>query len=163
MPKGPLFLRFINAEVTVFEMLQSFVKSPDSNTSEAAAIAMKNPPDLEDFRTEMKDAVTDIIADGPGAEFAAFVNNYMEDSLEEDVQTAKGERGQNVSRSARVKEGATSWIEGFICYNLCLYIRAFGLMSLKKCKVCSTFFNHKGKYAVYCSDSCKAERKNKKV
>lgn len=163
MPKGPLFLRFINKEAPVFEMLQSFAKSPDPYTAQAAKKAVNNPPDLESFRNEMREAVTDIIKEGPGEEFAAFVDNYMKDSLMEDLEAKKGERGENISRWARVKGEKETWIQGFICYNLCLYIRAFGLQDLKKCKVCSKFFNHKGKWAVYCSDRCKSEGKVKKV
>lgn len=163
MSKGPLFLRFINREVSVVEMLQSFAGASDPVTVTAAIKAMKNPPDLESFRTEMKDAVTDIIKDGLGQEFIVFVDHYMKDSLEEDLETEKGERGVNVSRWARIKDEKETWAQGFICYNLCLYIKAFGLQSLKKCKVCSKFFNHKGKWAVYCSDECKAEGKVKKA
>lgn len=162
MPKGPLFLRFINKEVSVFEMLQSFAGTTDPYTREAVTKAMENPPDLEEFRVEMADAVTDIIKEGLGKEFAAFVDNYMKESLAEDVTTNTGEKGRNVSRWAIVKDDEQPWIEGFVCYNLCLYIRAFGLQSLKKCKICSKFFNHKGKYAVYCNDQCKSEGKRKK-
>ena len=163
MPKGPLFLRFINREISAVEMLQSFAGASDTLTAKAATEAMKNPPDLENFRTEMRDAVTDLVKDGPGKEFIAFVDHYMKDSLEEDLETEKGERGVNVSRWARIKDEKKPWVQGFICYNLCLYIKAFGLQSLKKCKVCSKFFNHKGKWAVYCSDECKSEAKVKKA
>ncbi len=162
MSKGSLFLRFINREVSVVEMLQSFAGSNDLYTAKAAAKIMDSPPDLESFRSEMKDAVTDIIKEGLSSEFAAFVDNYMKDSLVEDMETDIGERGKNVSRWARVKDDTKPWVKGFICYNLSLYIRAFGLQSLKKCKVCSKFFDHKGKYAVYCSDLCKSEGKVKK-
>lgn len=159
----PMFLKFINDEISVIEILQSFAGAQDKKTATAATKAINNPPDLEGFRSEMKEAVTDIIREGPGQEFIAFVDHYMKDSLEEDLQTDKRERGVNVSRWARVKDEAEPWVQGFICYNLTLYIKAFGLQELKKCKVCSRFFNHKGKYAVYCSDECKAEGKGKKI
>jgi hypothetical protein len=159
----PLFLRFINREVTVEAMLQTYSKAPDLQTSEAAIKAIVNFPDLESFRVEMIDAVTDLIRQGVGEEFRAFVNNYMESSLEEKTEIVDGQLGQNISRVARVKDSEAPWLQGFICYNLCLYIKAYGLDDLKKCKVCSMFFNHKGKYAVYCSDKCKAEAKTKKL
>lgn len=162
MPKAPLFLKFANREISIDEMLESFSRSPDSYTSKAVVKARAHPPELEDFREELKDAVTDIIKEGPGEEFKAFVNHYMEEALEEDIETEKGQLGKNVFRTARVKDMSKTWVQGFICYNLCLYIRAFGLGALKKCKVCGKFFNHKGKYAVYCSDSCKSQRKEKK-
>jgi len=162
MFKDPLFLKFVNRNVTVFEMLQSFSKASDKNTSEAAEKALLNPPDLDNFREEFQEAVRDLIKEGLGPEFKAFVDHYMEPALEEDVEMSDGMFGQNVSRAARVKDGASTWIEGFICYNLSLYIRAFGLDNLKICKICDKIFAHKGKWAVYCGDSCKSEGRKKK-
>jgi hypothetical protein len=163
MSKDPLFLKFINRKVSVYQMLQSFSKSRDDITAKAATKLMDDPPDLEDFREELTDAVKDVIKEGLGEEFVAFVNNYMQPSLEEDVQTSSGYKGENVSRYARVKDEGAPWVQGFLCYNVCLYVKAFGLGSLKSCKICNTVFAHKGKYAVYCSDDCKAEGKRKKV
>lgn len=162
MVKDPLFLKFINRNVSVFEMLQSFSKSFDKYTSETAKKAMSNPPDLENFREELTDAVRDLIKKGLGEEFKAFVDHYMEPSLEEDISTSDGHFGQNVSRSARIKDADMPWMEGLICYNLSLYIRAFGLDDLKICKICDKIFGHKGKWAVYCSDACKSEGKKRK-
>ena len=160
MSKNPLFLKFINREAPILEMLSSFSRSKDSYTANAAVELMESPPDLEEFRTEFTDAVSDIIEEGPGKEFSAFVDHYMAPSLEEDVETKRGQRGENISRTARVRDKSKPWIQGFICYNLCLYIRAFGLSDLKKCKICGKIFAHKGKWAVYCSEPCK--NKNKK-
>ena len=161
MSKNPLFLRFLNQKTSVFEMLQSFSRSKDPYTSESATEALNDPPSLDDFREELTDAVADLVKEGPGDEFSAFVDHYMKSSLEEDVKTVRGHRGENVFRVARVKDNKEPWVQGLVCYNLCLYIRAFGLDALKRCKVCDKFFAHKGKYAVYCSDVCKAN-KNKK-
>lgn len=162
MYKDPLFLKFLNKDVSVIEMLSSFSRSKDPYTVEAAEELLKNPPDLEEFRTEFKDAVSDIIHEGIGKEFSVFVNHYMEPSLEEDVKTVRGHRGENVFRNARVKDKDSPWIQGVICYNISLYIRAFGLSDLKRCKICSKFFAHKGKYAIYCSDACKANKNKDK-
>lgn len=139
-------------------MLLSFSHSPDPVTSQAAADALESPPDLTEFKTEITEAVIDLVKDGPGEEFAAFVNHYMKDSLEEDATSKKTDQGENISRTARVKDPEASWVQGFVCYNLCLYIKAFGLQSLKQCKVCKKLFDHKGKYAVYCSDGCKKNK-----
>ena len=162
MSKNPLFLRFINKKVSVLEMLQSFAKSQDDYTAKAAVKLMRDPPDLDEFREELTDAVKDIIKEGYGQEFIAFVNNYMEPSLAEDVITSSGFRGEDVIRSARVIDEEAPWVQGMLCYNLSLYIKAFGLECLKACKVCNILFAHKGKYAVYCSDDCKAESKKKR-
>jgi hypothetical protein len=136
-----------------------FAKSPDSYTAQTAMKAQENPPNLDTFKKELREAVTDIISEGLAEEFAAFANNYMEPSLVEDVESSDNKQGQNISREARIRDENSPWVEGLICYNLCLYIKAFGLESLKKCRICSKFFNHKGKYAVYCSDACKASSK----
>jgi hypothetical protein len=164
MARDPLFLRFANKKVSVEEMLSSFSSSTnDQYTLDSIQKARKNIPNLEDFHKEFVEALTDIINEGVGEEFTAFVNHYMESSLVEDRVTSDGQFGDNVSVTVRVRDIDSSWIEGLICYNICLYIKAFGLDNLKKCRICDTFFNHKGKYAVYCSDSCKSQSKNKKV
>lgn len=156
--KNFLFLKFINKEVSIIEMLRSFSKSKDPYTVDAANELMEKPPNLEDFCKELTDAVSDIVTEGFGKEFTAFVDHYMTPSLEDDVEIKKGERGENVYLIARVKDKSSTWIQGFICYNLCLYIKVFGLSDLKKCKVCSKIFAHKGKWALYCSESCKSNK-----
>jgi hypothetical protein len=156
---SPLFIRFLNNELSTGDLLMIFAKSTDSYTAQIATKAQENPPNLENFKKEFKEAVTDIVSKGLAEEFAAFANNYMEPSLIEDVESSSSALGDNVSRVARIRDENSPWIEGLICYNLCLYIKAYGLDSLKKCRVCSKIFNHKGKYAVYCSDACKASSK----
>lgn len=158
MSKNPMFLRFLNKETSVTELLMSFSKSGDNKTATVAQKTLENPPDIEDFRKELQEAIDDLVKEGVNEEFKAFVNHYMEVSLEEDRNTEKTPLGKNVSFSARVKDENEPWIQGFICYNLCLYIRAFGLEELKKCKVCGKIFAHKGKWAVYCSDVCKSKK-----
>lgn len=153
--KNPLFLQFINKEVGVLDLINLFSKSEDRLTQEACAAAREEPPDLQEFHKEMLDAVNDIVKDGMDEEFSAFVNNYMEESIVEDLETSKGTTGENVSRTARVKDPTAPWIQGLICYNLVLYIKAFGTSCLKKCRICGKLFANKGQYAIYCSDSCK--------
>ena len=163
MTKEPLFIRFLNKEAGVMDMLHSFAQSPDEKTSKIASKAINAPPDLESFRTEFYGAVIDIKKSGPGEEFASFVNNYMEPSLEEDITVKSVEQGENRSQTVRIKDEKAPWMQGFICYNLCLFIKAFGLDVLKRCEICEKFFSNKGKYAVYCSDGCKSQgKKNKK-
>ena len=154
---NPMWLRFINKETNVLELLHSFSKSPDTKTAAAATEALKEPPDLESFRKELEDAARDMVRDGLGDEFRAFVNHYM-DSLEEDLQVQDTPRGENRSQIARVKDASGPWIQGFVCYNLCLYVKAFGLQDVKECKVCGKVFAHKGQYAAYCSDACKRKK-----
>jgi hypothetical protein len=158
MKKTALFLRFINKEVSVPDLLQAYSLSEDVPTREAAGKALLDPPNIDGFRKELTDAVTDLINGGIGEEFKAFVNHYMQSSLEEDVSINPSQTGEDISRSARVKDAQAPWVQGMLCYNLCLYIKAYGLEELKVCKICHKFFDHKGKWAVYCSDKCKADK-----
>ena len=157
--KNPLFLKFINGEASVSDIVYSISKSRDQVTSEIAKKALDNPLDLTEFKKEITDAVRDLIRQGAGEEFTAFVNHYMESALIEDVVAEHTPHGENKSRTARIIDENAPWVQAVVCYNLCLYIRAFGLDELKECKVCGKLFGHKGKYAVYCSDQCKSNKK----
>jgi hypothetical protein len=152
-----MFLKFLNRELGVVDLLFSFSRSDDTKTANAAKKAQNQPPDLEDFRKELGDAVEDLIKKGLSDELKAFANNYMT-CLEEDIETSDTPLGENRSHVARVKDETGPWVQGFICYNLCLYIKIYGLDELKKCRVCGKVFSHKGKYAAYCSDLCKTKK-----
>jgi hypothetical protein len=155
--KIPMFLKFLNRDLGVTDLLSSFSRSDDTKTANAAVEVMKQPPDLEEFRKELGDAVEDLIKNGLSEELKAFANNYM-GCLEEDVETSDTPLGESRSHVARVKDSTGPWVQGFICYNLCLYIKVFGLDELKKCRVCGKIFAHKGKFAVYCSEPCKSKK-----
>jgi hypothetical protein len=155
--KTPMFLKFLNRELGVTDLLLSFSRSDDTKTVNAAKNAIGKPPDLEDFRKELGDAVEDLIKNGLSDELKAFANNYMA-CLEEDIETSDTPLGENRSHVARVIDETGPWVQGFICYNLCLYIKIFGLDELKKCRVCGKIFAHKGKFAVYCSEPCKTKK-----
>ena len=86
----------------------------------------------------------------------------MEESLEEELEVSDSRFGENRTQIARIKDEQGPWVQGILCYNLCLYIKAFGLESLKSCRVCQKLFAHKGKWAVYCSDQCKKNKDQKK-
>jgi hypothetical protein len=161
--REPLFMRFLNRELSGVDLLDIFSRSDDLYTAQSALRTIDNPPQLDEFRGELSEAVRDIITEGIDAEFKAFVNHYMEPSLTEDVERQDSKFGENLSRTARVLDEKEPWVQGMLCYNLCLYIKAFGLQELKICKVCGKFFANKGRWAVYCSDPCKAAAKQKKL
>ena len=156
---NPMFLRFLNRESSPTDILMSVSLSEHPMTAEAAKKALDHPPDLDLFRKELEEAVRDIIKEGIDKEFKAFVNHYMEPSITEEISVSQSPLGQNRSQMAFVKDPESTWVQGMICYNLCLFVKAFGLDSLKACKVCGKLFAHKGKYAVYCSDVCKDKKK----
>lgn len=159
--KNPMFLRFVNGESGVRDLLTSFSQSKHPLTAKTAEEAMKNPPDLEYFREELEGAVRDIISNGIDDDFKAFVNHYMQPSLAEEVTSIETSMGENKSQFAVIKDPEAPWIQGFVCYNLYLYIKAFGMQEMKLCKTCGKIFTHKGKYAAYCSDPCKAQKNEK--
>jgi hypothetical protein len=161
--REPLFIRVINKELSGSDLLNVFSRSEDLYTAQSAIRALANPPKIEEFRVELEEAVRDIITTGIGDEFKAFVNHYMEPSLIEDVERQDSQFGENFSRTARILDEKQLWVQGMICYNLCLYIKAFGLQDLKICKTCGKVFSNKGKWAVYCSDPCKAAAKKNKI
>jgi hypothetical protein len=156
--KNPMFLRVINRESSFSDLVRAFSNSSDPRTAEIAIKAMNNPIDLEPFRVELEEAVRDIIKTGYGEEFKAFVNHYMEPSLTEEQKVTQGPLGESRVQVATIKDEKEPWIQGFICYNLCLYIKAFGTEDLKSCKTCGKLFDHKGKFATYCSDDCKKDK-----
>jgi len=155
--KTPMFLKFLNKELGIMDLLSSFTRADDTLTASAASQALEKTPDLTEFRSELDDAVEDLISNGVSEELKAFVNHYM-DCLQEDVETSTTPLGENRSHIARVKDKTGPWVQGFICYNLALYIKVFGVADLKKCRVCGKKFAHKGKYAVYCSPACKSKK-----
>lgn len=157
----PLFLRFVNREVTATDLLMTFSRSQDPATADAAMKALEQPPELTEFHAELSEALDDIIRHGIGDEFKAFVNNYMAPTLVEDLSSEGSPYGENTERIARVKDPAGPWVQALLCYNLCLYVKAFGFETLKLCKICGKPFSHKGKWALYCSEECKAQGKNK--
>ena len=159
--KDPLFLRFINKKIGVFDLLNSYASSLDPLTAETARNAMEDPPDLDEFRKELEDAVRDLAKEGLGEEFKAFVNHYMEPAITQVMNNTKTPFGENRSHLAYVKDPDSTWIQGFLCFNLSLYIKAFGLDNLKSCRTCATIFANKGKWAVYCQDVCNPKKKKR--
>ena len=143
--KNPMFLRFINRESGVRDLLASFSRSHHPFTAKTAEEVAKNPPDLESFREELEGAIRDIISKGIDDDFRDFVNHYMQPSISEEVTTIETSLGENKSQFVIIKDPQSTWIQGFVCYNLFLYIKAFGMSDMKLCKTCGKIFTHKGK------------------
>lgn len=157
----PLFIRFANEPLNIPGLLNSLLKQiEDEGSRKIIEAAKDNIPDLKVFRTDYKNMLTDLIENGINQDIKNYVNSYMKPSLEEFVDDSPGSRSGE-HRMIVIKAADTPWIEAIICYNLCLYLKVYGLSELKKCPVCSKFFCHKGKYGKYCSDSCKSQGFNK--
>ena len=156
MKREPLFVRFANGDSTVVDVIDSVASSvKDDKSQEIAKKAREDIPDLDLFKIDLQKALMDLIDNGPDQHFRNYVNSYMKPSLEEIVEGASGNRAGE-HRWIKLKAADAPWVEAVVCYNLCLYIHAFGFDRVKRCPVCKKFFSHKTKYAKYCSDDCKS-------
>lgn len=155
MKTEPLFIKYANGLIDPSDIVQGFIRdSSDKKSLDIAKQTLKNLPDMSIFRRDFKKALSDLIDNGVNNYFVNYVNSYMKPSLEEIVKsTGNSQFGE--SRWVNIKESDVPWIEALLCYNLSLYVKIYGIKELKKCPICEKFFSNKGKYAKYCSDSCK--------
>lgn len=153
----PLFIRFANEPLNIDELLNGFDRQFENDKSKKIVEAVKvSPPDLKIFKRDFKKMLADLVENGINQNIKNYVNSYMKPSLEEYIDEAPGNRSGE-HRFIAIKSADTPWIEAIICYNLCLYLRVYGISELKQCPVCTVFFCHKGKYGKYCGDSCKSQ------
>lgn len=158
MRREPMFIRFINGEVSAVDIINSFLSMTQHRESKnIAEEACGNPPDLSLFRRDFKKAVNDVIDSGLNNIFINYVNSYMKPSLLEVVDNSNQGRASE-RREVFLKEEKTPWVEALVCYNMSLYIRVYGISEIKCCPVCNKFFTNKGKYAKYCSEICKKSK-----
>ena len=158
-----MYLQFANGELSpekVASRYASGVPEGESRTLAESFASGEASYDVEDFRGDFKRCVEDFIDNGPIKPVVAYLDSYMSIALEEvELHVGKGSFG-TTSRYALIKDASAPWLEAVICYNFCLYIKAFGREDLKCCKACKRLFANKGKYAKYCSDSCKGRKDN---
>jgi hypothetical protein len=160
MKTEPLFVRFANGTISYVDVIDSFISSTDHESSKAIAQKARDTPvDLSVFKKDFSSMICDLVESGVNQQFINYVNSYMKPSLEEIVDTKGGGRAGE-HRYVIIKAEDAPWVEAMLCYNLCIYIKMYGIRELKQCKVCKKFFSHKGKYAAYCSDFCKGTRGN---
>lgn len=158
MRREPLFIRFANGLTEPEEIILSLLENVKHKKSiEIAKKSLDSPPDLNVFRRDFKRALTDLIDNGINNQFINYLDSYMKPSLLETVKD--GDRNISERREIFLKAEDTPWIEAIVCYNLSLYLKIYGINELKKCAVCEKFFSNKGKYAKYCSETCKASGK----
>jgi hypothetical protein len=153
--KEPLFVRFANREADVSDVINALSSSKDEVTLNAVAKARENPPDLSQFRVDFAQMLADLADNGVSRRVVNYVDSYMKPSLVEFGGSSEGSRAGE-SRWVSVKDAEAPWAEAVVCYNLCLFLKAYGIREFKICPICGKFFTNKGKYAKYCSDNCKA-------
>jgi len=151
MRREPLFIRFVNNLIDSKQIVESFLTENKNEKSKIIAEeTLLSPPDLFIFKRDFKDLLTDIIDNGISKEAINYIDSYMKPSLEEIIESGD-------YRYAILKVKDTPWVEAILCYNLTLYIKAYGLKDIKLCPVCNKFFTTNGKYAKYCSEICKKQ------
>jgi hypothetical protein len=155
MRREPMFVRFANKLVGTDGVVKSFIDASEHRKSiKIAEDSLENLPDLSVFRKDFGNALEDLIDNGINRQLITYLDCYMKPSLSE-VLEGDGRNMTAENRWVLIKSKEAPWIEALVCYNLTLYIKAFGHKELKRCTVCGKFFTNKGKYAKYCSEGCK--------
>jgi len=160
LTNNPLFNNFLNWEGdkhTIDGML-SKIKDSFENESDKEIVNKKIKDidsnyldNLSSFQIVFKRYVLQTI-DGQDIsdEFLVWLNNAY-NYLEETVENYRDDEYREVS----ISSADGKWFEAIVCYNFIMTFNFFGSAIMKHCPVCKSFFCHKGKYARYCSESCK--------
>lgn len=159
MRREPLFVRYANRELNKNDIIDAFISGSEHDKSIKIAQEAKEEVnyDLSVFRRDFINALQDLIDNGINRQLVNYLDSYMKPSLSEIVEGG-GSNTTGEKRWAIIKSADAPWIEAVVCYNMTLYIKAYGYKELKRCPVCSKFFTNKGKYAKYCSDRCKGKK-----
>ena len=158
MSSRPLFMRFLNGKADSSDIARSFLSSTKCEESQGIIqefLDSETEYPLDQFRSDLTACLKDILDQGVDEPIRRYFTDYMKPSLlEYNADSSIGRTGFE-DRWVGIADKEAPWIEALVCYNLLMYIKAFGTKSLKRCPVCEDFFGHKGKYSVYCSDRCK--------
>lgn len=162
--RPPLFVRWANGKVSEMDIARSLLELTRSDeTKEIIGDAISSGlPDLSQFREDFQYMLTDLIESGGpgprGSPIRQYMNDYTSCSIEDHPERDGRGRGGSEDNWLSIKEAGSPWLEGVVCYNLLMFLYVGRLEDLKKCPVCNTFFEHKGKHAKYCSESCKGRK-----
>lgn len=162
LPKEePLFVRFLNSDLNrgfleeLLTKLESLFNEPqDKLTAKDMRERLKdhNTDGFRLIQTKFKDHVDYVIKFQTFEKgFGQWANFYLS-SLKE---TKREDQQGNVERTVYIGSTGGDWVTGLILYNFSLFCKYYGVAILKRCATCGTYFTMKGKYAVYCQDSCK--------
>ena len=155
--RDPLFIRFANDKLGAYGIMESFRDSTESRETQDIIdeFLKEEEPSLEQFRSDFRNCLDDIIRNGVDGYVKNYLNNYMQPSLlEYRVDQATRTTG-NQKQWVGIKDKESAWMEALVCYNLCMFVKGLDVRALKLCPVCSDYFSHKGRFAKFCSESCK--------
>jgi len=153
----PLFIRFANDRISAVGIMETFLSTTKCEKTKeiVSSFLEEEEPDISQFRADFQNCLEDIIDKGADPYVRGYLNNYMEPALLEFKEESSFSSSGNQSQWVGIRKEDAPWIEALVCYNLCLFIKGMDWRHIKRCPVCQTFFCNKGKYAKYCSDSCK--------
>jgi len=164
LQQNPLFIKFLNwteDKYTIYEIMsqiynqvQSF-KDKEIIKKRIETLTDDYLNNLSSFKKVFQKYMDETISIHNISEsFLAWLNNafkYIKESVALDVR--------NEERTLEITDSEGRWFEGFICYNFIMTFNYFSVFIIKQCPVCNKYFCHKGKYAKYCSDTCKGTTK----
>jgi len=160
LDRNPLFVQFLNwarDKLTIEQILErvgkSFVDKENKKIVDNFKLDNEHLIRLDNFQNVFQDYILQFIKEKDiSDEFLTWLNsafNYIEESVTS--------YDNNEIRQLSIKNPDGRWFEGIICYNFILTYNFFGFEIIKVCPICKKFFAHKGKWAVYCQESCKEE------
>lgn len=154
----PLFVRFANGDITQYDVARLVAASTqeDSVREIAVEVSESTAHNIGVFQADFRALVHDICEWGVSTRVRSFLTDYMSSAIELHVENhGLGSMGRQDMWYTIIGKDKP-WVEAAICFNLTIFLKNQGQPLLKTCKVCKKIFVNKGKYATYCSDSCKA-------
>jgi hypothetical protein len=166
LPKEePLFVKFLNSKISeeyvtnLLEKLGSVFNDESDKVSVNERKESFKEHHLEAFRLvqkKFKDHIDHIMNFKKfDKDFGQWANFYLSSLREIKEEDKKG----NIQRFVKIGDANGDWITGIILYNFSLFCKYYGTDLLKNCQSCGSYFTIKGKYAKFCSDSCKKSEK----
>jgi hypothetical protein len=159
---NPLFIKFLNWKGDKYH-IENLLKNVQDNFDNIKdkEIVQSKLEDLDDdylsnlsnFQNVFKKYILELINNKGviGDQFLTWLSNCYK-YIDEQIDTYLNDEYRNIS----IKEDVGDrWFESIVCYNFIMTHNYFGGEIIKNCPLCSSFFAHKGKYARYCSESCK--------
>lgn len=158
---NPLFVNFLNwkgdkysIEKILYGVMESFDRYEDKEIVNKKIANLNDDylNNLSNFQKSFKKNILEFFNNNYTISdlFLKWLSNSYK-YLEEKVDYYLNDEYRSIS----IKDSDGRWFEALICYNFIMSHNYFGSEVMKQCPICSSFFAHKGKYARYCSESCK--------
>jgi hypothetical protein len=159
---NPLFIKFLNwkgDKYHIENLLRNVQDNFESNRDKEIVQTKLNELDdvyldnLTNFQKVFKKHLLELITNKGLVNdlFLAWLSNCYK-YIDEQIDVYLNDEYRKISIKDNVED---RWFESIVCYNFIMTHNYFGGEIIKSCSLCSNFFAHKGKYARYCSESCK--------